>query len=184
MDAPRRMGDHTLDALKGWRINDSVCLDHRAKMDATWPTTIEALQGMVVRQTSTGTILPGCNTTNSMPMFLMSNWFDKDVGNYGGDPATDFEAWVAAGPTGVMNMLVATGGYELMSTEIDHTAEGGYTIGAFLTSPITGDNRGKLIVGTLGTDVICGRVSRVIGRNPQNKQDATTFFTLYLPVYP
>jgi len=173
---PRRIGEHTLDALKNWKINEK-CLDYRAKQDASWPDDLIAYEGMVCHQTSTGTLLPGVGNTKVMPLFLRNNEYDADVNNYGGDPSVDKGAFVPAGPTGVFNTLVATGGYELLSTEIDTDNLGDYVRNAPLTSPTSGGTVGKLVVGVHPTNTIVGIVSRGIQLNPQRKAEACAFWT-------
>ena len=68
---------------------------------------------------------------------------------------------------------------ELVSTAFD--PDGDFVINAPLTSPLTGALTGKLTVGTLGTNMIVGFVSRGITDNGHG-HDAVAFWPH--PVFP
>lgn len=177
--SPRRTGMHTLDALKNWRINEK-CLDYRGKISASWPTDVAVYEGMCVHQDSSGEFLPGVGASDFMPLFLRNNDYDSDVNNYGGNPATEVDAFVPIGPTGIVNTLVATGGYELLSTEYDG-ADNTFVRNAWLTSPLTTTAAGKIQVGTRGTHTLIGMVSRGIIQNPQKKANGVAFWSMFVP---
>ncbi len=177
--SPRRTAMHTLDALKNWRINEK-CLDYRGKISGDWPADLPVYEGMVVHQNADGEFEPGVGNADVMPLFLRHNDYDSDVNNYGGDPATEVDAFVPIGPTGIVNTLVATGGYELLSTEYDG-ADNTFVRNAWLTSADSGAAAGKLAVGTKGTHTLCGMVSRGIVQNPQKKARGVAFWSLFIP---
>jgi hypothetical protein len=106
------MFDHTLDACKGWF--HEAALDHSALLSSN--VTIDPLeQGRVVHLRGTadadqGKYQTGC-VGSAMAIFLLNSSNDPDVANPGGD------YWTAVAPTGKMSGLVATGAYELESSE-------------------------------------------------------------------
>ncbi len=55
----------------------------------------------------------------AMPMYLWQGSHDPDVRNDGVSPSTGTMHWYGVNPNGVMAGIVATGGYELQSTEFD-----------------------------------------------------------------
>jgi hypothetical protein len=111
MANPSQMFDHTLDAVKGWF--HEAALDYSAKLSSNVlkdPTE----QGSVVHVNSSGEFELGIANTD-MAIFLLNSSDDFDVANAGGD------YWTAVAPTGKMSGLVATGAYELQSSEFDGT---------------------------------------------------------------
>lgn len=179
MAAPRQMTANTLNAVKGWP-NPSA-LDYSAKIDAGALAIVDPiLAGSVVHLNASGRYELGVGTLTVMPLFLFNNSDDPDVTNDGGDPATDIGAFVPVnpGPGGGNAMaLVATGAYELVSTSF---VDGVYEPNDHLTSAIAGADAGKLDVGTLWTDTICGIVSQGVVDNGYRAQ-AVAFWPLYLP---
>jgi hypothetical protein len=156
MAAPRQMTEHTLNALKGWPSPHAV--DHAAPLSESIDVAnLPVLGGSVVRLNAAGKYELGVGTLNVMPLFLFQNSDDPDVQNDGGDPATDKGVFVAITPSGKAMALVASGAYELTSTEfVDDT----YAPNDPLTSAIAGATAGKIKKGTLYTDMIVGIVSR------------------------
>lgn len=177
-----KMTAKTLNAIKGWPRPHA--LDFVAKLDAA--STIDPLpQGSVVHLTADKTFLPGVGNSAVMPLFTFPASDDPDVANNtGGDPATDKGAYVPVSPIGGILALVATGAYELVSTNFD--AQVSYAPNDHLTSPTTtagGVNAGTLKKGTRGTNCICGIVSRGVINNGYGT-DALAFWSLYLPPTP
>ncbi len=116
MAAPRQMTEHTLNALKGWPAPHA--LDHAAVLSESIPgANLPVLGGSVVRLNAAGKFELGVGTANVMPLFLFQNSDDPDVVNEGGDPATDKGVFIGITPSGKAMALVATGAYELTSTE-------------------------------------------------------------------
>jgi len=128
---------HALDPLKGWF---NLCaLDKSAPIDSTYlangvvipPGRCVFLNdaGNFTADRKSTTSYPGGAITNyktAMPMFLWAGTSDADVYNDGtaltqttlGTATTN---WIAVQPSGVSMALVATGGYELQTTEYDST---------------------------------------------------------------
>lgn len=175
MSSFRLIAQHTLDALKGWP--SPYALDYTTEVDPS--VTTEIRPGSVVRLNSSGRYVLGVGTTRAMPLFMLGSSHDFDVMNYGGNPATDKRNWVAVAPTGQATALPATGAYELVSTEF--VTGQTYTPNTPLTSPSSGANAGKLMPGTMYTDMIVGLVSRGIVDNGYGF-DAVAFWPH--PVFP
>jgi len=150
------MTEHTLNALKGWPSPHA--LDHAAELSESIPAgNLPVLGGSVVRLNSAGKFELGVGTAKVMPLFLFQNSDDPDVQNDGGDPATVAGVFVPITPSGKAMALVATGAYELTTTEfVDDT----YAPNDPLTSDTAGGNAGKVKKGTMYTDMIVGLVSR------------------------
>lgn len=122
---PGQMFDHVLTPLKGWP--SPVALD----FDATLSSNVNIggvgtapSSGQCVHYTANGFEM-GANI-KKMPMFLWSSGDGFDVANQGvpagvslGGNATYPPAWVPVRPTGKLVALVATGSYELETTEFD-----------------------------------------------------------------
>ena len=156
MGAIVQMTDQTLNALKGWP--QPAAVDFHAAFDSTVAAILDPVPpGAVVSLNSSGNFILGVGNVNSMPMFTFQGSNDPDVANYGGDPSTQKGAWIPISPTGQVMALVAVGAYELVST---FYVSGSYAINAPLTSATSGANAGKLAVGTIGTNMIVGIVSR------------------------
>lgn len=182
MAAPRQMTAETLNALKGWPQQSAV--DFTAKFDSTVLAALARVEaGTVVHLSSTLTYLLGCNdnTLNPMPLYTFQASDDPDVANDGGDPATTKDPYVAISPTGNVMALVANGAYELVSTNF---VDAEYAPNDKLTAATgTGATAGSLVAGALGTDVICGVVSRGVVDNGFGV-DALAFWPVFLPKYP
>ena len=180
MAAPRQMTDKTLNALKGWPNQAPV--DFATKFAAAVLAARDpVLAGSVVSLDPSGNYNLGVGTSPVMPMFLFHSSDEPDVRNDGGDPATDKNVFVGITPSGNAMALVAVMAVELTSTQFvdavyapnDHlTAEDGL-----------GADAGKLSLGTLWTDTICGVVSRGVVDNGYGA-DALAFWPVYLPPNP
>lgn len=174
--APIQMTALTLNAIKGWPRD--MPLDFAAVLD---PSIAETLPpGSAVHLNASGNYIPGV-LAGAMTLFTFQGSQDYDVANYGGNPATDKGVWVGVTPTGVIMALVATGAYELVSTNYNTALS--YAPNDHLTSPLAtggGINRGTLTKGTLGTDDICGVVSRGVVDNGYGF-DAIAFWPVFAP---
>ena len=188
MANPSQMFDHTLDACKGWF--HEAALDHSAKLSAD-VTTDPYEQGRVVHIDSDGEYASGVSLT-SMAIFLLNSSDDPDVANPGGD------YWQAVAPTGAMSGLVATGAYELESSEfIAQTYVPGNLLGAAgaNTTPAVGgflnneDDAGTALsvpweldsTPASGTNqAICGVVSTGTNENSHGVS-VLRFWPVYLP---
>lgn len=175
MAAPRQMFDHTLDAVKGWLPGNMASLDCSAKLSAN--VTIDPVYaGRVVHKNADGEFEMGVTGTQ-MAIFLLQNSDDPDVQNEGGD---DFQA---IAPTGVMSGLVATGGYEVATTEFDSAQT--YAINDVVRAVASNSNAttgGRLTNAsfTLGTTAGVGVVSKAVAQN-SHKKNVLTLWTAYIP---
>lgn len=113
-----------------------------------------------------------------MPLFLVRAGGALDVVNDGGD---DYEAVL---PSGVTTAIVATCGMELASAQFD--ADQTYYpndklrgIKANSTEATGGLLTNQTI--TLGTNTICGVVSRGVQRNAQTRRDMLYFWPVFIP---
>ena len=176
MSAPKQMTAETLNALKGWPRMDAV--DFECKFDSSITSRVPA--GSVVYVSSSLTLMLGVGSTNRMPLFTFQASDAPDVSNDGGNAATDKGVYIPIGPTGVVMSLVAIGAYELVSTTY---VAGTYNPNDLLTSPDSGATAGYLTKGTLGTNVICGVVSRGVVDNGYGS-NAIAFWPVFFPVYP
>jgi hypothetical protein len=111
------MFEQALDTLKGWFHLSA--LDKSAKLAAALlATATDIPAGRVAHLNADGEFETGGSGTE-MPIYLWNGKFHPDVSNSGTSPTTSVDHWVAIAPTGVMSGLVATGGYELQTTEFD-----------------------------------------------------------------
>jgi len=185
-----QMFEQALDTLKGWFHLSA--LDKSAKLAASLlDSATEVPAGRVAHINVDGEFELGGDGTQ-MPIFLWNGKDHPDVYNNGTSPVTDVDHWWAVAPTGVMSGLVATGGYELQTTEFDDQQV--YAP----NDPLTGDADGILTnVGALQyTDWICGIASwHVQGDNQsaaatspvgENAHGVTvlSFWTYFLPAAP
>ncbi len=184
MAAPRSINAHVLNPLKGWPQN--AALDFSAPISAAALAATETgvlYAGSCVHLDTNGEYALGCEKASAlchMPIFLFPNSDDPDVSNDGGITGTvndDPDGWAAVKRNNVLG-LVATGGYELETTEYIGTP----TIGKALKA-LTSD-KGKLAVGTVGTDTVVGIVSRGVKNLGQldNRTQTLAFWPVCLPV--
>lgn len=120
----RPMTKHAAELLKGpLPVFDKV-IDHQAPFDTTQLTTISGgyvPKGRIVSLNSSGKWLLGVgqsNATVSVPWFLMSNSDDPDViTGGGGNPSSDYGAYVPATPSGKINAVCLLDCHVLQTTE-------------------------------------------------------------------
>lgn len=174
MAAPRSMTANTLNALKGWP--QPAAVDFATEFSDE--VDIEVLPGMVASLDEDGKYILGVGTDAVMPLFMFNGSLDPDVINEAPDAATEKGAYVPINPTGQAMSLVGIGAYELVSTAF---VDGDYPPNTALTSPKTGGNKGKLVEGTMYTDMIVGLVSRGVVDNGYGS-DAVAFWPC--PVFP
>ena len=124
---PGLMFEHGLDIAKGWF--EPAALDKDAKLSANVLFTLPA--GRVVHLNAAGEFEPGVGQTD-MAIFALQASNDYDVANPGITPGGLFMHQAIA-PTGKMSGVVATGAYEIQSTEFDSTQT--YVPGDLLTAP-------------------------------------------------
>jgi hypothetical protein len=188
--APSQMFEHALDYPKGYPREKQ--LDFEAAMHADVVKSPVYGGSCVHVELTSGVpyFLPGAKGTQ-MPLFLVGSDSDVDVSVPGGDH------WTSISPAGKQVALVATGAYELATTEFLN-APTTYSANDILHSPTedqvtsgseadagklyktrswTGGNAGAL---TLYTDSVCGVVSRGKYTN-QHRVSVLGFWPVYLP---
>ena len=186
MAAPRQMTANTLNALKGWPSQSAV--DYVSTIDATQLAGHNSgvtLAGTVVSLGADGEYEIGVGTDDRMPLFLFNNSDDPDVANDGGDAGAggDKGVWVPVSPSGNMMALVATGAYELTTTQFAG-ATGTFTPNTPLDSDKygTGANDGKVTAHTWGgRSTIVGIVSRNGYQDNGYGVDCVSFWPYFLP---
>lgn len=115
-----QMFDRALEPLKGWF--HLAALDKSAKLSAALLASATVIPaGRVACINDDGEFaLDRSSTSNEltcMPIFLWNGSDHPDVYNDGTSSITSTVHWIGISPTGVMSGLVATGGYELQTTE-------------------------------------------------------------------
>lgn len=174
--APDLMFEHGLDMKKGWF--DMASLDYAAKMRPDLGYDIP--RGRVVHVDSNGYFTPGCGNV-AIGIFLINGTTDADVSNPG-TTAGGLFMHKAISPSGKLSGVVATGGYEISTTEFD-TAQT-YVPGTLLTAPAgsSATDAGLLTNQSAVQFVnpICGVVSSGAGKN-HNGVMALSFWSVWLP---
>ena len=186
--APSLMFEHALSHPKGWF--EPSALDFSAKISPN--VTLQAFGGRVAHVNAAGEFEMGLNQT-SMAIFLLQADTDFDVSNPGTTPAGNFMHQAVA-PAGNMSGLVATGGYELESTEFDTAPNAAYAPNQLLTALAsnTVQATGGVLCNDRGgaggssglvrqyTENACGVVSRGQFKNEHNVE-VLAFWPIYLP---
>ena len=169
---------------------EPAALDFTAKLSPN--VTIQAFGGRVVHVNAAGEFEMGFSGAQ-MPIFLLQADTDFDVGN----PSVTGSGSImqqAIAPNGVMSGLVATGAYELESTEFDPAPAVAYQPNQLLTAKA--DNNDQSTGGVLANDnaaqggpggalvngkhASCGVVSRGKFTNEHNVQ-VLAFWPVYMP---
>lgn len=184
MAVPEQMFAHGLDVKKGWF--DMASLDYSTKLSTA--VTFDVKRGRVVHLNTNGEFVPGAHKT-CPAVFLLNGSDDADVSNPGHNSpmsAANF-MHIAVAPTGKMSGLVATGGYEISSTEF--VTANTYTPGDLL-SVTTKTGAGSTLAATDGlltnysvtqyAQPVVGVVSSGAGKN-HNGIQALSFWCVYLP---
>lgn len=175
--APDLLTEHGLDVKKGWF--DMASLDYSAKLSSAVTFTVP--RGRVVHVDSTGAFAMGAHNTN-VAVFLLNGSGDADVSNPGTTAGGKFMHQAVA-PTGKLSGLVATGGYEIASTEFDTSRT--YTPGDLLTA--AADNTDAAVGGVLTNESVEQFVTPVVGvvssgkAQNHNGIQALSFWSVWLP---
>ena len=186
MAAPRQMTANTLNALKGWPSQSAV--DYVSTIDATQLAGHNSgvtLAGTVVSLGADGEYEIGVGELDRMPLFLFNNSDDPDVANDGGDAGAggDKGVWVPVSPSGNMMALVATGAYELTTTQFAG-ATGTFTPNTPLKADKYGvGNAGKVEASAFSSTAftIVGVVSRNGYQDNGYGVDCVAFWPYFLP---
>jgi hypothetical protein len=171
------MFEHGLDVKKGWF--DMASLDYDAKLASA--VTFDVPRGRVVHVDSDGSFRPGAHNTG-VAIFLLNGSADADVSNPGTTAAGNFMHRAIA-PSGKMSGLVATGGYEISTTEFDSAQE--YTPGDLLTA--TASNTDAETGGVVTNESVVQYVNPVVGvvssgkAKNHNGIQALSFWSVWLP---
>ena len=177
MAAPDLMFEHGLDVKKGWF--DMASLDYDAKLASA--VTFDVPRGRVVHVDSDGAFRPGAHNTG-VAIFLLNGSADADVSNPGTTAAGNF-MHKAIAPSGKMSGLVATGGYEISTTEFDSSRT--YAPGDLLTA--TASNTDATTGGVITNDSVVQFVNPVVGvvssgkAKNHNGIQALSFWCVWLP---
>jgi hypothetical protein len=185
MTLPSQMTDHILNPSKGWP-NQSV-LDHVCKISAN--VLYSMLPGQTGHLNSAGEIEPGC-VNKQMALFIFQGKDDFDVSSERNDE------WTPISPTGKVMSLVATGGFELETTEFDTgqiyapndhlRAPTGLGSTAYAAGSGKLTNQGIIYAANVadpGTNstAICGVVSRGAYTHKLYKKSVLAFWPIYYP---
>jgi hypothetical protein len=179
--APDLPFEHGLDIKKGWF--DMASLDYSAKLGSVAYTLP---RGRVVHLEVVGgqeVFLPGVRTTD-VAIFLLNGANDADVSNPGTTASGRF-VQQAVSPTGKLSGVVATGGYEIDSTEFD--ASRAYAPGDLLTAPLGATSGDAATGGVLTNESVVQYVDPVVGvvssgkHKNHNGIDTLSFWCVYLP---
>lgn len=180
MPAPEQMFSHGLDVKKGWF--DMASLDYAAKLSSSVNFVVK--RGRVVHLDSNGDFVPGVSKTG-VAVFLLNGSEDADVNNPGWNSPQTAQNFmhIAVAPTGKMSGIVATGGYEIATTEFD--ADQSYEPGDLLSavthaSPVAADGLLTNDSVTQYVTPVCGVVSSGVAAN-HNGISALSFWSVYLP---
>lgn len=177
MPAPDLMFEHGLDVKKGWF--DMASLDYDAKLSAN--VTFDVPRGRVVHVDSTGAFRPGAHATG-VAIFLLNGSADADVSNPGTTAAGNF-MHKAIAPSGKLSGLVATGGYEISTTEFDDSRA--YAPGDLLTAAQSLSD--AAVGGVLTNNAVVQYVNPVVGvvssgkAKNHNGVQSLSFWCVYLP---
>lgn len=175
--APNLITEKGLDVKKGWF--DMASLDYDAKLASV--VTFDVPRGRVVHVDSDGNFRPGAHNTG-VAIFLLNSSNDADVSNPGTTASGNFMHRAIA-PTGKMSGLVATGGYEISSTEFDSSRT--YTPGDLLTAAAS--NTDATTGGVLTNNGVTQYVNPVVGvvssgkAKNHNGVQSLSFWCVWLP---
>jgi hypothetical protein len=173
----RQMTDHTLDVLKGWLPGNMGSLDKSAKLSAN-VTVDPVYAGRVGHLNSEGEFELGATGTQ-MPIFFTQNSDDTDVNN----PNTGGDDFAAITSRGTMSGVVATGGYEIETTEFDSAQT--YAVNDIVRAVASNSNAttgGRITNAsfTLFTNAGVGVVSKAVYQNCHRK-NVLRLWTAYIP---
>jgi hypothetical protein len=171
------MFEHGLDVKKGWF--DMASLDYDAKLNSN--VSFAVPRGRVVHVDANGTFTPGAHNTG-VAIFLLNGSADADVSNPGTTAAGNF-MHKAIAPSGKMSGLVATGGYEISTTEFDSART--YAAGDLLTAAISTSD--VAVGGVLTNNGVVQYVNPVVGvvsggkAKNHNGVQSLSFWCVWLP---
>jgi hypothetical protein len=182
MAAPDLPFEHAVDIKKGWF--DMASLDYSAKLGSAVEFTlprgrvvhVEHVNGMEV-------FLPGVRATD-VAIFLLNGANDADVSNAGTTASGKF-VQQAISPSGKLSGVVATGGYEIDSTEFDSSRS--YVAGDLLTAHLGTCYGERNTAGVLTNNSVTQFVTPVVGvvssgkHTNHNGVSTLSFWSVWLP---
>lgn len=181
MAAPDLPFEHGIDIKKGWF--DMASLDYSAKLGNV---SYAVPRGRVVHLEHVAgkeVFLPGVRATD-VAIFLLNGSTDADVSNDGTTASGKF-VQQAISPSGKLSGVVATGGYEIDSTEFDDSRS--YVAGDLLTAPVGAASGDAATGGVLTNNGVTQFVTPVVGvvssgkHKNHNGIDTLSFWSVYLP---
>ena len=185
---PSAIADHALNFLQGYDPLHS--LQNAAPMAAA--VTLEAYTGRVVHLNASGEYEMGVSGTQ-MGIFLIPSDSDPDVTSPTYSRGGKFMSQAPAGRNA--SGIVATGGFEIETTEFDAEPAVAYAPNQLLTAKASNTDQATGGVlsndrngagGSAGAvrayqDAACGVVSSGVSYNEHQQRDMLSLWTIYLP---
>ena len=181
MAAPDLPFEHAVDIKKGWF--DMASLDYSAKLGTVGYTLPRGRVVHVEHVSGKEVFLPGVRATD-VAIFLLNGANDADVSNAGTTASGKF-VQQAISPSGKLSGVVATGGYEIDSTEFDSSRS--YVAGDLLTAPTGASSGDAATGGVLTNNGVTQFVTPVVGvvssgkHTNHNGVQTLSFWSVWLP---
>jgi hypothetical protein len=158
---PAQNYDHVINVTSG---SDGM---HDLQFKAAFATGQTFVRGSLVTVNSAGKLIAGATTGHDMPLWAINAVLDFDVEGDVGNVAG-----------GTVACFVATGGYEMFTTEF---VAGSYAPNNLLT-PATGGNAGKVTkaAAQYSDGLVCGVVSTGTATSIYD-QSVLNFWPVYIP---
>jgi hypothetical protein len=173
--------EHGIDIKKGWF--DMASLDYSAKLGNVGYTLPRGRVVHLEHVDGKEVFLPGVRKTD-VAIFLLNGANDADVANAGTTASGRF-VQQAISPSGKLSGVVATGGYEIDSTEFDSSRS--YVAGDLLTAPVGAGSGAASTGGVLTNNGVVQFVNPVVGVVSSGKHvnhngiPTLSFWSVYLP---
>lgn len=159
-----QMYDHIIDPVRGPQVGHRLEYYAPAAIGESWN------RGAVISADNTGKLVAGCLAGSSfnrpMPMFALQGTDDLDVWSDDVNPQRDG----AGAPAGVPSALVASGGFEIATSEFESEDSGDAVI-YNVNDQLTCDETGKLIKKTSASEPTVGIVSAARTANGVRKNE-------------
>jgi hypothetical protein len=181
MSAPDLPFEHAVDIKKGWF--DMASLDYSAKLGTVGYTLPRGRVVHLEHVNGAEVFLPGVRATD-VAIFLLNGANDADVANPGTTASGKF-VQQAISPSGKLSGVVATGGYEIDSTEFDSSRA--YVAGDLLTAPTGALLANAATGGVLTNASVTQFVTPVVGvvssgkHTNHNGVSTLSFWSVWLP---
>ena len=179
-----QMYDHIIDPVRGPQVGHRLEYYAPAAAGQSWT------RGSVISADNTGKLVKGCAAGSSynrpMPMFALQGTDDLDVWSDDINPQVNG----AGAPAGVPSALVASGGFEIASSEFQST-DSDVDVIYNVNDQLTCDENGQLIKKTADSQPTVGIVSVARTANTRKNglgvlikrytTDLLTFWTFFIP---